>query len=133
MIKEKILDKVIGLYQKKRGLNVSLVGDLGSGKTFFVREFVEKIYPVLKKEVTSPTFSYFHIYQNEEICIHHFDLYRIQTEDKLEDVGVWESLEDKNSLVLIEWANLFPSVLQVCDLELHFSFENSKPKVYLKK
>ena len=46
-----------------------------------------------------------------------------KTEDKLQDVGIWESLEDKSSLTLIEWANLFPSVLQVCNLEFYFSFE----------
>ncbi len=122
-MKQVISQRIINLYQQKKGLNVGLVGGLGSGKTFFVRELVEKICPSLKKAVASPTFSYFNIYQNEEICIHHFDLYRIQDEDKLQDIGIWESLEDKSSLTLIEWANLFPSVLQVCNLEFYFSFE----------
>ncbi len=131
-MEEKILNRVFELYQKKGGLNASLIGDLGSGKTFFVRGLVEKICPPLKKEVASPTFSYFNIYRNEEICIHHFDLYRIQHKEKLEDIGIWESLEDKSSLTLIEWANLFPSVLRACDSELHFSFVGNKFLIFLK-
>ncbi len=127
-----ILQKTIEIYQKKRGLNAALLGELGSGKTFFVKEFIKMICPALAKEVASPTFSYFHIYQHKKICIHHFDLYRIQNEDKLYDIGIWESLEDMDSLTLIEWADLFPSILQICDLGIHFSFIGNKFLVSLK-
>ena len=58
-MKQVISQRIINLYQQKKGLNVGLVGGLGSGKTFFVRELVEKICPSLKKAVASPTFCLF--------------------------------------------------------------------------
>lgn len=124
-----ITQKVISLWQQKKILNVALLGSLGAGKTFFVRELVTQFYPSLASQVCSPTFGYFNIYQNDNITIHHFDLYRVTEKFKLLDIGLWESIEDQNSLTLIEWADLFSEVVEECNLQLKFFNENGKYRI----
>ena len=61
-------------------------------------------------EATSPTFSLMNIY--EGICpILHFDLYRLKSEDELDDIGFYEYVDEPDGIVIIEWANKFPDAL----------------------
>jgi len=61
-------------------------------------------------EVTSPTFNLMNVY--EGICpIYHFDLYRLESEEELEDIGFFEYTEEPEGIVLIEWADKFPESL----------------------
>ncbi len=125
-MKENIYQKIVpqGVVSK-----VALLGELGSGKTHFVKEFTSKIAPEVQKLVSSPTFSYLQVYEGQKITIHHFDLYRIEESQKLLDIGIWESLEHKAVITFIEWANLFPETLELCELQLQFSFENGQNKI----
>ena len=82
-----------------------LEGDLGAGKTLFVQSFARTLG--VEGEVTSPTFNLMNIY--EGICpIVHFDLYRLESEDDLEEIGFYEYTEDPDGIVVIEWADKFP-------------------------
>ena len=130
-IQLKVCKEISKIWKKTKGLNLSLVGEVGAGKTFFVRQLVAYLCPDLIAEVCSPTFSYFNIYKNKSICFHHFDLYRIQDSEKLEEIGLWESIDDKNSITVIEWADLFPDVLKACNLKLNLYFEGDKRQVVL--
>jgi len=87
---------------------VGLIGDLGAGKTTFSRFFLK--YLGCKEEVTSPTFVLQHIYKTPSGEISHWDLYRLKSlpEELLEDL-------DANKVVLIEWADKFPSLLAACN------------------
>lgn len=87
---------------------VTFVGDLGTGKTFFVKSLLT-FFGV--EEVTSPTFSIVNTYRNENFNFYHFDFYRIKREAELLDIGFDEYLMDSNSITFIEWADLFESVL----------------------
>jgi len=77
-----------------------LAGDLGSGKTTFVKEICNQLK--VKDLVNSPTYSIVNQYSyNDHKVIYHFDLYRLEREE-LYDLGFEEYL-DKGDLILIEW------------------------------
>ena len=102
----------------KAGDIVLLNGDLGAGKTTFTR-FVLQARGV-KDIINSPTFSILKSY-NGDMIFHHFDTYRISTEEAIE-AGFDEILDDKDSVILIEWseniAPLLPSKRIVINIRL---------------
>lgn len=99
-----VVDEVV--QHLKPGSLVFLDGDPGAGKTFLVSQMLWR-FDI--SEVASPTFALHHRYQNNEVLFHHFDLYRVENEDELETVGLWDLLnEDTTALFLIEWASKFP-------------------------
>jgi len=81
-------------------------GDLGSGKTEFIKGICE--YFKVVDIVTSPTFTIMNKYAGEkkgnEIAIFHIDLYRIEKEKELDEIGFEDCLYENNSIKLIEWA-----------------------------
>lgn len=105
--KEDIADVVDAVVQYLRpGCLVFLEGDPGAGKTFLVSQLLWR-YDI--SEVASPTFSLHHRYQTTDVLFHHFDLYRVESEDDLETVGLWDLIEEDNKAIfLIEWASKFP-------------------------
>jgi|DewCreStandDraft_4_1066084.scaffolds.fasta_scaffold11036_8 tRNA threonylcarbamoyladenosine biosynthesis protein TsaE len=81
---------------------VGLIGELGSGKTYFIKG-IARNYGISSKEVISPTFVLMRIYNGKKI-IHHFDLYRIKNNNELENIGYRDSLAGAD-LIVIEWAD----------------------------
>ena len=86
---------------------VFLIGEMGVGKTTFVRYLINEFQK--KKnldltEVTSPTFNILNEYQIEDISIKHYDLYRLKEFNEINNLGILEDTE--NSLILIEWPTL---------------------------
>lgn len=79
---------------------VALRGDLGSGKTFFVREILKTFG--IKEKVQSPTFILRKSYQKNNLKFEHFDLYRLDAEE-LESSGLFEALGQKETISFIEW------------------------------
>lgn len=90
------------------GTVVSLVGDLGAGKTFFTAALTKALGSA--EPVTSPTFGLMNIYHGR-LPIYHFDLYRLERESELADFGFYEYIEDETAVSLIEWADKFPGAL----------------------
>lgn len=109
-----------------KGLKIALIGDLGAGKTTFVRALAEKIDPYLTRQVASPTFALAHYYESKKLKIDHFDLYRLQSNDELEETGIFESMEDENKLILIEWADMFVEVLNQCNVVIEIKVEKEQ-------
>lgn len=86
------------------GTVLCLMGDLGVGKTLFVQALARTLG--VEGEVTSPTFNLMNIY--EGFCpIVHFDLYRLQTVEELDDIGFYEYTETTEGVVVIEWPDRF--------------------------
>lgn len=90
------------------GTVLCLVGDLGAGKTLFTQGFARGLG--VTGEVTSPTFALMNQYDGR-IPVTHFDLYRLEREEELDDIGFYEYAEDGRGVVLIEWADKFPDAL----------------------
>ncbi|EKU71413.1 tRNA (adenosine(37)-N6)-threonylcarbamoyltransferase complex ATPase subunit type 1 TsaE [Selenomonas sp. F0473] len=126
----------------REGTVICLDGELGVGKTLFVRALARTLG--VESDVTSPTFNLMNIY--EAACpIVHFDLYRIDSEEELEDIGFHEYAEALEGIVLIEWASKFPDAMPadrltvqidaLTDEERQFTFDavGEKSTVLLKE
>ena len=87
---------------------VALYGDLGVGKTAFVRGFASVIAP--QSLVRSPTFSLVNEYRAQPRPLFHFDMYRIEDEDDLYSIGFFDYLE-RNGICLVEWSENIPYAL----------------------
>mgnify|MGYP005627870997 FL=1 len=84
----------------KRNDVIAMWGDLGVGKTAFVRGFI-RAATTATEEVPSPTFTLLQTYDSGLGTIHHFDLYRIEHEDEVLELGIDDAFADGVSL--IEW------------------------------
>ena len=87
---------------------VALYGDLGVGKTAFVRGFASVIAPGVT--VRSPTFALVNEYRAKPRPIFHFDMYRISGEDDLLSIGFYDYL-DRPGICLVEWSENIPYAL----------------------
>lgn len=87
-----------------------LEGDLGAGKTTFVKAFCEMLG--IEEPVSSPTFNIVHEYEGNGARVYHFDLYRLKNMNELGEIGFDEYLPDRqanldgNAYVFIEWPEL---------------------------
>lgn len=90
------------------GSSVALSGELGAGKTHFVRGLVEGWGGL--EAATSPTFTLVHEYATPRGPVYHLDLYRART-----DAEIWaaahDELGDPQALLVVEWAERFPAVV----------------------
>lgn len=86
---------------------VALYGDLGVGKTAFVRGFTSLFSSA---RVKSPTFSLVNEYRGEALTVFHFDMYRITDEDELDSIGFYDYL-DRRGICLVEWSENIPFAL----------------------
>ena len=112
----KTLGRELALSLKDRGSVIGLKGQLGAGKTTFVKAFAAALKI---KHISSPTFVIAHEYPLGKKRLHHLDFYRLEHAKQLETLGLPEMFRDKN-LVLIEWADKFPKILKQCNLIIEF-------------
>src|SRR3989344_6300746 len=86
---------------------VLLQGDLGAGKTTFVRGVARGLN--VKSRVVSPTFVLIRSHEgklnHESVKLNHIDLYRVVNEDEIEELGLDEVFEDFHAVTIIEWGN----------------------------
>lgn len=80
---------------------VALYGDLGVGKTAFVRGFTSLF--AKNARVKSPTFALVNEYKGESLTVFHFDMYRITDEDELYSIGFYDYM-DRGGIALVEWS-----------------------------
>ena len=80
---------------------ITLTGDLGAGKTTFARAFIRAMLDDLTAEVPSPTFTLVQSYPTQRIEIAHFDLYRLNSPDELDEIGFDEAVT--GGVALVEW------------------------------
>lgn len=102
----KDIASVIGRNLEK-GSTLCLHGDLGVGKTVFVRGLTEALG--IRDSVSSPSFPILQIYEGGRLPVYHIDAYRIEEEEEMEEVGDAAMFED--GITLIEWPEHIPSYL----------------------
>ena len=107
---------------------VLLEGNLGSGKTFFVKALL-KNYGV--SNVNSPTFAIVNEYSNGELKFYHFDFYRINKEYELYDIGIEDYISDENAITFIEWADLFPDAVPKADYKIKIELSRDRTRKFL--
>lgn len=90
----------------------ALEGELGCGKTEFVRGFVEALcgLSAAASTVRSPTFSIINIHETPEFPVYHFDFYRLKKIEELVEIGYYDCIR-ADGVSLIEWADMFPDAL----------------------
>lgn len=91
----------------KKGDVIVLSGELGAGKTKFVEGILEHFN--LQDEISSPTFTIVNEYQNDEINIYHFDLYRLSDIYEFENIGGEEYFN--KGICIFEWGELIEDIL----------------------
>jgi len=84
---------------------IGLSGDLGAGKTEFVKGIAEGLGAM--DPVTSPTFTLIHEYRSGRLPLFHMDFYRLETEKELDEIGFDDYLREPG-ICAIEWADRFP-------------------------
>jgi tRNA threonylcarbamoyladenosine biosynthesis protein TsaE len=94
-----------------------LRGELGAGKTTLVKGLANGLTAVEEEDVTSPTYTLVHEYSGGSVLLYHLDLYRLQNERELEALGI-EEMRREDSIVLIEWGERFPTLVDEADGEI---------------
>lgn len=94
----------------KKGDLLALYGEMGAGKTAFVRGLVSGLLPECVRLVHSPTFAIVNEYAGKEYSVYHFDFYRLKDEDDLYSVAFYDYL-DRNGIIVTEWSELFERLL----------------------
>jgi len=111
-----VIQEIVAYYSGKsaeslQGKIIGLVADLGVGKTYLIEKILIKFSKDFINQVSSPTFNLCNIYESSTLIVHHFDLYRIELENELYNIGLWESIGQNKILTFIEWANMFPDIV----------------------
>ena len=109
----------------KGGEFVFLYGEMGVGKTTFVKYFIneyQKINNLKQSEITSPTFSLLNEYQVKDIRIKHYDLFRINRKEDINNLDIFE--KDNKLITLIEWPQLIADKQDIKFITLTFNYLN---------
>lgn len=108
---------------------VVLYGQIGAGKTTFVKAFCEKMQT--HETANSPTFSLINEYEYADGLIYHLDLYRLNSTEEAIDIGIEDYLYDDN-YCFIEWAELIENLLPENVITMRFeTMEDKSRKVVM--
>ena len=116
------------LKEIKIGDVIFLYGEMGVGKTTFVKYLINELQKINKlkvTDVTSPTFNLLNEYQINKIKVNHYDLFRLKSSDELKNLDLFE--DRSSTITVIEWPQIIknkPGKL----IELTFKYENNYKK-----
>ncbi|WP_145596826.1 tRNA (adenosine(37)-N6)-threonylcarbamoyltransferase complex ATPase subunit type 1 TsaE [Candidatus Pelagibacter sp. FZCC0015] len=109
----------------KGGEFIFLYGEMGVGKTTFIKYFIneyQKINNLTQTEITSPTFSLLNEYQVKDIRIKHYDLFRINRKEDINNLDIFE--KDNKLITFIEWPQLIADKQDIKFITLSFNYLN---------
>ena len=109
----------------KGGEMIFLYGEMGVGKTTFVKYLINQ-FQIEKKlqitEVTSPTFNLLNEYEVDDLVIKHYDLFRLKVKSEITNLNLFDI--NKNMITLIEWPQLIGKENSIKSIDLIFNYEN---------
>jgi len=118
----------------KPGDVVFFFGEIGVGKTTFIRYLINSFQRENKlelTEVTSPTFNLLNEYQINDIKINHYDLFRIKSVDEIKNLGLFQEI--KKTIVLIEWPQIINEIPKnLIELVFEYKKDHQKRSVQVK-
>jgi len=104
---------------------IFLYGEMGVGKTTFVKYLINQ-FQIKKKlqitEVTSPTFNLLNEYEIDDLVIKHYDLFRLKDKSEVKNLDLFDN--NKNTITLIEWPQLIIKDNLIKTIDLIFNYEN---------
>ena len=106
---EKETEELASTFLKKikPGCFIFLYGEIGVGKTTFIRYLINRFQKLNKleiTEVTSPTFNLLNEYQINDFKINHYDLFRLKSTEEIKNLDLFE--DNKNTITLVEWPQI---------------------------
>jgi tRNA threonylcarbamoyladenosine biosynthesis protein TsaE len=116
----------------KKGDVVFLYGEIGIGKTTFIRHLInsfQKKNNLKLTEVTSPTFNLVNEYESGSFIIQHYDLFRLNDNTEIKNIGLLENY--KNVLTLIEWPDKIEKIIKN-RIDLFFEYGDDLDKRFLR-
>lgn len=119
VINQKETGSLAGDFSKmiSEGMVIVLNGNLGSGKTYFIKKVLSEFGI---NNVNSPSFAIVNEYEGE-INAYHFDFYRLKNIKELYDIGWQDYLNDRESVIFIEWGDLLPEALPINRVEIYIT------------
>ena len=115
----------------KKGDILFLFGEMGVGKTTFVKYLINNLQIKSKQkftEVTSPTFNIMNEYSVGTLLIKHYDLFRLKSHDELKDLDLFDG--NDNEILLIEWPEIIKKEPDLVK-KLYFKYENQYQKRFI--
>ncbi len=116
-----------------KGTIACFYGDVGVGKTTFIKYLInayQKKNDLQITEVTSPTFNLLNEYEVGDTIIKHYDFYRLKKESEINKIDLFE--KDSNDISLIEWPELLNKNRSIKSINLIFTYENDFNNRYVK-
>jgi tRNA threonylcarbamoyladenosine biosynthesis protein TsaE len=107
-----------------QGLTIALKGDLGAGKTTFVKGLAKGLGVSEDYYITSPTFTIINEYPAPPFTLCHLDLYRLSSADELEYIG-FDDLLDDTHIIVVEWPDILKDISFPFDIEIRFEFDEN--------
>lgn len=107
---------------------IYLIGQIGAGKTTFARGFIQSLG--FAGPVKSPTFTLVETYLTDSCVINHFDLFRLDSVEELEHIGLDDYLNSR-SILLIEWPEVGSNVLPLPDLKIQIDIKGDSRQISL--
>ena len=111
--------------EKFPNMVICLDGELGSGKTVFVKGFAHALG--IEDNITSPTFNIIKEYNSGELPLYHMDVYRLDKDSN--DIGI-EDYFNKGGVTLIEWADIITDILPEERLQINIKVISENSRVF---
>ena len=103
---------------------ILITGEVGTGKTTLIKEYCKLIG--VEEIVNSPTYTLINEYQNKRGKIVHMDLYRVKDINEINELGLFEYLE--NNIVIIEWPEIILKMIDIKYSMINIAFINEKER-----
>jgi tRNA threonylcarbamoyladenosine biosynthesis protein TsaE len=103
---------------------ILITGEVGTGKTTLIKEYCKLIG--VEETVNSPTYTLINEYQNKRGKIVHMDLYRVKDINEINELGLFEYLE--NNIVIIEWPEIILKMIDIKYSLINITFINEKER-----